>query len=132
MPVRGIAIISIPVEDQDRAIAFFRGKLGFEVRRDAALGASGGRWVEVAPTGSATTLTLTTWFERLRPGTVQGLVLSADDLEETHASLSKSEVAVSELRSAQWGRYFTFDDPDGNGFVMVQSRSQGPGAAEQS
>jgi catechol 2,3-dioxygenase-like lactoylglutathione lyase family enzyme len=124
MLIRNVALVSVPVQDQERSIAFFRDKLGFEVRRDATLGPSGGRWVEVAPAGSVTTLTLTTWFERLRPGTLQGLVFATEELENAHASLLKSDVAVSDLKSAPWGRYFTFDDPDGNGFVLVQSKSQ--------
>ena len=38
--------VSVPVTNQDKALAFFTGKLGFEVRRDARMGEL--RWVTVA------------------------------------------------------------------------------------
>ena len=47
----------IPVSDQDRSLEFFVDKLGFEKRRDIPFGA-GDRWVEVAPAGAETTISI--------------------------------------------------------------------------
>ncbi len=44
--------VIIPVSDQDKALEFYTGTLGFEVRADMPFG-DGDRWLEVAPRGSA-------------------------------------------------------------------------------
>ena len=46
-----IAQFAITVRDYDEAIAFYVGKLGFELVEDTDLGA-GKRWVRVAPAGA--------------------------------------------------------------------------------
>ena len=56
--ITGIRTVAVPVRDQERALAFYTGVLGLEVRLDAPFG--GGRWVEVAPPGGATSLALVT------------------------------------------------------------------------
>lgn len=52
-----VETVGLPVADQDRALEFYVGTLGFEKRRDVPFG-SGRRWIEVAPPGSATTIAL--------------------------------------------------------------------------
>ena len=54
-----VGTVMIPVEDQDRAIAFYLDKLGFEKLADTPFG-RGDRWVEVAPPGASTTIALVT------------------------------------------------------------------------
>src|SRR5437762_7668970 len=51
MPQR-LSLTAVLVSDYDDAIAFYVGKLGFELRHDTELG-SGKRWVVVAPPGCA-------------------------------------------------------------------------------
>ena len=46
--VSGVANVIIPVDDQDRALAFYTEELGFEKRADLPFG-DGNRWIEVAP-----------------------------------------------------------------------------------
>ncbi|HEY6307450.1 MAG TPA: VOC family protein [Candidatus Angelobacter sp.] len=94
MTIRHLALVSLPVANQDRSIAFFKDKLGFEVRRDAAMGAGGGRWVEIAPPGAQTSITLVTWFEKMPPGCVQGLVLNTADIGALRSSLDRQGIAV--------------------------------------
>jgi catechol 2,3-dioxygenase-like lactoylglutathione lyase family enzyme len=53
----GVAMFS--VSDQDKAIAFYTQKLGYELRSDETYGENGEmRWVEVAPPGSKARLAL--------------------------------------------------------------------------
>ena len=47
-----VGTVIVPVSDQDRALEFYVGTLGFEMRMDAPFG-DGGRWVEVGPPGAA-------------------------------------------------------------------------------
>ncbi len=68
-----IQIVSVPVGDQERARDFYVDALGFELRADETWG-EGMRWVEVAPEGSATSLTLVTWFESMPPGSLHVMV----------------------------------------------------------
>ena len=82
MAIDRIQLLSIPVRDQEVAKAFYVDVLGFDLVRDNPMGPDQ-RWVEVAPRGAATSMTLVTWFETMPPGSLRGLVLETDDLEGT-------------------------------------------------
>ena len=120
MKLNRIDIFSVPVADQDAAKAFYADVLGFDVVRDDPMGPDQ-RWVQMAPAGAETSITLVTWFESMAPGSVQGMVLDTDDIDLAHATLAARGVAVSDVESAPWGRFATFEDPDGNGWVVQQA-----------
>ena len=48
---QSLALISLLVRDYDEALAFFVGKLGFELVEDTPIPAQAKRWVVVAPPG---------------------------------------------------------------------------------
>jgi catechol 2,3-dioxygenase-like lactoylglutathione lyase family enzyme len=50
-----VRAVGVPVADQDRALEFYVGKLGFEKRLEVPLG-GGQRWIEVPPPGATTTI----------------------------------------------------------------------------
>jgi catechol 2,3-dioxygenase-like lactoylglutathione lyase family enzyme len=111
--------VSLPVTDQDRARDFYVNQLGFELRNDSP--APQGRWVEVAPPGAQTALTLVTWFPGMQPGALQGLVLESDDVRSEYELLKSRGVAFKgPLQTQSWGTYAEFEDPDGNGWVLQQ------------
>jgi catechol 2,3-dioxygenase-like lactoylglutathione lyase family enzyme len=120
MTIKNLKIVSIPVRDQEAAKRFYQETLGFEVRMDAPF-MPGARWLELAPAGAQTTITLVTWFENMKPGGVMGLVLETDDVDGDAALLKERGVEISAIQPAPWGRYATFSDPDGNGWVLQQS-----------
>lgn len=125
MAIKDIQVISIPVRDQERAKTFYVETLGFELRADASFGEGEQRqrWVEVAPPGAKTRLTLVTWFPQMPAGSAQGLVLETDDLQADYAALKARGLSFGgEIESAPWGTYATFSDPDGNGWVLQQNR----------
>ena len=66
MAVQDVIVISVPVSDQERAKAFYVDTLGLELQRDDD-SVPGIRWVQVAPKGGSTALTLVTWFESMPP-----------------------------------------------------------------
>jgi catechol 2,3-dioxygenase-like lactoylglutathione lyase family enzyme len=118
--IQDVMVVSVPVTDQDRARAFFVGRLGFELVNDSE--AEGLRWVEVRPRGSSTSLTLVTWFPSMPAGSLQGVVLGTDDVADAYRTLSERGVEFDhEPQEAFWGTYTTFSDPDGNSFVLAQS-----------
>ncbi len=86
-----VQTVSVPVSDQERARDFYVDSLGFELRSDNEWG-EGMRWIEVAPKGSATSLTLVTWFESMPPGSLQGLVVATEDIQTTHEELAAKGV----------------------------------------
>jgi catechol 2,3-dioxygenase-like lactoylglutathione lyase family enzyme len=126
MTLRQIAVVSVPVSDQDRAKAFYVDTLGFELQADNPFG-DGQRWVQVGPTGASTSLTLVTWFETMPPGSLKGLVLETDDVHGDYQALSARGVRFTGPVEEQfWGSFATFEDVDGNGWVLQQRPKQRP------
>lgn len=115
-----ISIVSIPVSDPGASKGFYAEVLGFDVLRDSPMGPDR-RWIQLAPAGAEASITLVDWFEEMPPGCVQGLVLETDDLEADHRVLRDRGLEISDLKDAPWGRYATFSDPDGNGWVLQQA-----------
>ncbi|HTJ59075.1 MAG TPA: VOC family protein [Devosiaceae bacterium] len=118
-------VVSIPVSDQDRAKAFYRDVLGFEELADQQMFPQM-RWVQLAPKGAATSVTLVNWFETMPAGSLRGLVLHTPDLEGEVARLTAAGVKTSPIEAQPWGTYVTFSDPDGNGLVLQQRPSSRP------
>ena len=104
--------------DQDRARDFYVDTLGFELVADTSMGPDQ-RWVQVRPPGSGTSITLVTWFPTIPAGSVKGTVLETGDLDgDVTALRSRGVVIDAGIQEAPWGRFVTFDDPDGNGLVL--------------
>ena len=113
-----IGTVIVPVSDQDAALEFYVGTLGFETRLDGSFG-DGQRWIEVAPPGAATTIAL------VPQGSAAGIEVSfaTDNAESDHAAMmAKGVEADAELIRMGEGvpPMFTFRDPDGNRFRMVE------------
>ena len=110
-----VGTVIVPVSDQDRALEFYVGTLGFEVRIDGPFG-DGGRWLEVAPPGAATSLALV-------PAGGMEVSLATSDADADHAALLAAG-AGADAAVIRMGDYvppmFTFRDPDGNRFRMVE------------
>ncbi|MEV4114463.1 VOC family protein [Nonomuraea sp. NPDC049695] len=117
MPISQIRTVTVPVADQERALAFYAGVLEFEVRTDNPFPM--GRWLTVAPKGAETTLLLASWFPGMAP--IGGLVVAAPDLDALAARLREHEVAFEGPSDEPWGRQLLFQDPFGNGFVVSQA-----------
>jgi catechol 2,3-dioxygenase-like lactoylglutathione lyase family enzyme len=110
-----IGTVLVPVSDQDRALRFFVETLGFETVIDGVFG-GGERWIEVAPPGAATTIALVD---------VQTAEVSfaTDDAAAAHAELRAQGVdADAEILRLGEGvpPMFTFRDPDGNRYRVVE------------
>jgi catechol 2,3-dioxygenase-like lactoylglutathione lyase family enzyme len=117
MPVTHLLVVSVPVSDPDRAKAFYRDVLGFDVIADEPMGPDR-RWIQLGPKGARTSITLVTWFESMPPGSLDGVVLATPTLDDDYADLTSKGLKLTPIESEFWGRYTTFDDPDGNGYVL--------------
>jgi catechol 2,3-dioxygenase-like lactoylglutathione lyase family enzyme len=124
-----VDIVSIPVSDQDRAMAFYRDVLGFAVRENAELG-EGRRWIELVPPAGGASITLVTWFDAMPAGSLRGLVLGTDDAHAAFDELRARGVEFAEagVQDAPWGQHAMFCDPDGNCWVLVGPAASQPAA----
>ena len=132
MHVTQVATVMVPVTDQDRALAFFVDALGFEKRADFEY-AEGERWVEVAPPGAASQVTLVQARDGRAAGIETGLSFNSTDVEADHAALRARGVDVDEAILGEddppvpWAGgvlagippMFLVRDPDGNSFLIV-------------
>ena len=113
-----IGTVIVPVADQEAALEFYVGTLGFEVRIDGDYG-DGERWLEVAPPGAVTTIAL------VPSDAANGIEVSftTRDAQADHGEMRAKGVDADE-EVMDMGDYvppmFTFRDPDENSFRMVQ------------
>ena len=117
-----VGTVIVPVSDQDRAIDFYTGKLGFEKRADIPMGEQM-RWVEVAPAGAATTIAIVPPREGEPVGVQTRVAFATDDVDATHASLLAQGVDADGEVMRMGGPVppmFFFRDPDGNSSLIVQ------------
>ena len=118
--ITDVRTIAINVADQEDALGFYVDKLGFEKRLDAPISPTM-RWIEVAPSGATTSIAL-----NARDGTSDissdtGIRFSVPDAEAEHAAMRERGVSVGDvLRSDGVPPMYTFDDPDGNRFYIVE------------
>lgn len=117
--LKHIKFVGVPTRDQDRALAFWTEKLGFQIVTDQPMG-PGQRWIELKLPGSPTGIALfTPPGHEDRIGTFSGLSFAADDVEKTYQALRERGVEFAQPpRKEGWGTSAIFKDPDGNTFVI--------------
>jgi len=115
-----VRTIGINVTDQDAALAFYVTTIGFEKRLDAPISPTM-RWIEVAPPGAATSIALGANEGAEAGGIDTGIRFAVPDAEAEHDAMRERGVNVGEL--LRWDGVppmYTFDDPDGNRFYVVE------------
>ena len=86
-----VGTVFVPVSDQERALAFYVGVLGFETRVDFVYGAEKIRWIELAPPGAANTISLVPPAEGVgRGGDETFCAFATNDIEAVRAALRAS------------------------------------------
>ena len=121
--ITAIGRVMVPVADQDAGIAFYTGKLGFELVADLPFGA-GDRWVEVAPPGGGTAISLVPPRGEYQTGRATGIALSTADARAVHADLAGKGVDVDAEMMGGDGSVpllFFFRDADANTLMVVES-----------
>jgi catechol 2,3-dioxygenase-like lactoylglutathione lyase family enzyme len=115
--------VAIPASDQDRAIEFYVGTLGFDLQSDVTFADGKMRWIEVAPAGSSTPIALTPPMEGGPTAVDTGIILSTSDIDADHATLKAAGVDV-DPEVARWGApvppMFRLRDPGGNALTIVE------------
>jgi len=121
-PIRitDVMTVGVPVVDQDRALDFYVGTIGFEKRMDVPMG-DGARWIVVAPPNANTTIALVRASASIPAGIETGIRFVTPDADADHADLAARGVSVDEvLRWPGVPAMFAFRDPDGNGMEIVE------------
>jgi catechol 2,3-dioxygenase-like lactoylglutathione lyase family enzyme len=132
---QGVEMVALYVRDQDEALAFYVGKLGFRVHTDVRNGNY--RWLTVqhpdqpsfqlgliAPGppvhDEATAQTLRAIVAK---GAMPPLILAVDDCRAAYERLSVSGVEFTQEPTARFGTVDAgFRDPSGNGWKMIEPR----------
>ena len=126
-----LEVVVLPVSDMDRAKAFYGERIGFNVDVDHRAGEDF-RVIQLTPPGSACSITLMRNEEAA--GSVQGLHLSVSDIEAARAELTGRGATVSEFfhftdggqvsglhpQRSSFESFFSFADPDGNGWLVQE------------
>jgi catechol 2,3-dioxygenase-like lactoylglutathione lyase family enzyme len=132
---QGIGVAGLYVRDQDEAVDFYVGKLGFRIHTDARNGNY--RWLTVQhpeqpsfqlglftpdqPTHDAATVQALR--EIVAKGGMPPLVLLVDDCRATCERLRSSGVEFTQEPAERYGTVdASFRDPSGNGWKMIQAR----------
>lgn len=125
--VSNIGVVMFTVSDQDAAIDFYTGKLGFELRGDDPFGENGEmRWVEVAPPGSTARLALNPPMGD-EPGGGGIGVETADVLAEHERlrAIGDIDLDPEPMQTPGAPLMFMLRDPDGNTVVVVETPPEG-------
>ncbi|HEY2792347.1 MAG TPA: VOC family protein [Micromonosporaceae bacterium] len=142
-----LEVVVIPVADVDRAKAFYVG-LGW--REDADfVGGEDFRVVQLTPPGSPCSIIFGTGLTEQPAGTAQGLHLVVTDIDAVRSDLISRGADISEVfhdaggvfhhggtvgRAAgpapdhqSYGSFASFNDPDGNGWLLQEITQRLPG-----
>ena len=142
-----LEVIVIPVSDVDRAKAFYK-TLGW--REDADFVASEDfRVIQLTPPGSPASVIFGTGLTTAEPGSSQGLHLVVTDIEAARAELADSGIEISEVfhdaggvfhhagtegrvagpdpKHTSYSSFASFEDPDGNGWILQEITERLPG-----
>lgn len=134
---QGVNVAGLYVHDQDEALAFYVGKLGFVVHTDVRNGSY--RWLTVqhpdqpsfqlglsvpgAPLHDAATAQ--TLHEMVAKGAMPPNVLMVDNCRAAYERLSKCGVEFTQEPVDRYGTVDAgFRDPSGNGWKMIEAASK--------
>ncbi len=125
-----ISALTLLVPDYDAGIAFYVGRMGFDLLTNQDQG-GGKRWVTVAPKGGHCALLLARAVDtpqRAAIGNQTGgrvfLFLSSDDFAADHARMLAAGVAFLEApRHEPYGTVAVFRDPFGNKWDLFQPKA---------
>ena len=120
MDITRIAIVHVPVTDQERSLAFYRDVLGMQVATDQLV-MPGMRWLQMRPRVPGANLVLADWEGIAAPGSVQGLIMQVDDARAAADHLRAQGITPArEDLGTPFGDFVEVADPDGNRLALWQ------------
>lgn len=118
-----LEVIVLPVSDIERAIAFYRDQVGFNLDHDRRTEHM--HVVQLTPRGSGCSIVFGDLPAQraMKPGSIKGLQLCVADAAAARAELVSRGVEASELMSygdEDGSTFFGFSDPDGNEWAVQE------------
>jgi catechol 2,3-dioxygenase-like lactoylglutathione lyase family enzyme len=122
--INKFVMFSIIVSDMPKAKTFYADKLGLKVMNDYRQD-DNHWWVSLSLPEGGVTITLTTFHENFKPGTM-ALYFATADISAANKELKDKGVKVNEVKDDLYGpgsgvKWFNFGDPDGNLVHLVQA-----------
>lgn len=122
-----LEVVIVPVGDIDRAIEFYRDRVGFDLDHDTHAGEH--RFAQLTPPGSGCSIVIGTLpaQNEMEPGSLKGLQLVVADAEAARAELVGRGVDAGPIQvidPRDGGTFFGFADPDGNTWAVQQIRAR--------
>ena len=114
-----IELIPLAVEDVDRSVDFYGTVVGWNVDFDQTV-REGLRFVQVTPQGSACSICFGNGLDMMPSGSKQMIQVVVESAEEARDHLRGRGVECSDVDEQPWGRFVTFEDPDGNRWALQQ------------
>lgn len=123
-----LEVVILPVTDIDRAIEFYRDKVGFNLDHDTKNEHM--HVVQLTPNGSGCSIVFGDLPSQreMAPGSIKGLQLVVADATAARQELIDRGVTVSEImkfNDQDGGTFFGFADPDGNTWAVQELRVRG-------
>jgi len=118
-----LEVVILPVSDIDRALAFYRDKVGFELDHDTRNEHM--HVVQLTPRGSGCSIVIGDLpsQNQMAPGSMRALQLVVSDAQAARAELVGRGVECSEITKfdeRDGGTFFGFSDPDGNSWAVQE------------
>ena len=116
--------ITLYVHDPEAALRFWTEQCHFVKRADHRMGPV--RWLEVAPSDASPTsfVLYDKALMQQQNATVcvghPSVILSTDNAERTYEQMKADDVAVGSLQQMPYGTMFTFQDTEGNSYLVRQ------------
>jgi catechol 2,3-dioxygenase-like lactoylglutathione lyase family enzyme len=147
-----LEVVVVPVSDVDRAKGFYE-NLGWRLDADITV-SDDLRLIQFNPPGSGCSIQFGTGITPAAPGSSQGMYLIVSDVHATRDELAARGIAVSDVfhegalgdrfdRSGadgrvsgpaperkSYGSFASFDDPDGNGWLLQEITKRLPARVE--
>lgn len=118
-----VKFTTVWINDEDKAIDFYEGKLGFELLVDNPT-EFGGRFLLFQPSGGGAQIAMSRPLpgSPTQPGGWTSIALETDDLQATYEALRAKGVEFPQPPTQRfWGGVEAqFTDPDGNLFLLQQ------------
>jgi predicted enzyme related to lactoylglutathione lyase len=117
--IRQVNFVGIPVRDQDKALTFYRDKLGFKVKTDQPFNDKQ-RWIELKiPNAETAVVLFTPEGQEDRIGSFFNGAFACDSVEKTYEEYKSRGVEfLQPPKTEPWGTSSIFKDVDGNTFVL--------------
>jgi catechol 2,3-dioxygenase-like lactoylglutathione lyase family enzyme len=126
-----LEVVVLPVSDIDRAIAFYRDRVGFHLDHDTVNEHM--HVAQLTPPGSGCSIVVGDLpaQREMAPGSMKGLQLVVADARAAREELVARGVEASEISvfdERDGGTFFGFRDPDGNSWAVqeIRARAQQP------